>query len=368
MKYSAPNITREDSNAVVDAVLDEDGILTQGPKLLAFEQALARYCGAKHAVAVSSGTAALHCALFAAGTGRGTIVDVPAMTFVATANSVLHCQAALAVSDVHPGTLLMDEGKIHGKAHVIVAVDYAGQPCDYEALRKVADRQGAILIADACHSLGASYKGWKVGTLADMTCFSFHPVKVITTGEGGAILTDNEVFANRMRAFRNHGIDRTPEERDKRGSPDYDVIYHGHNYRMDEMSAALGLSQLERLDLFIHRRQQIALHYTNAFTGMKTLQPLIHQERVYHAYHLYVVRIPTHRDKVWKALRDQGIQANVHYRPVNTFTAYGNRTGGCRVAEVAWKEILSLPCHPGLHDRQVDEVIDVVKRTLEVLR
>jgi len=364
MKYSAPSITREDSNAVVDAVLNEDGMLTQGPQLDLFEKELAAYTGAKHAVAVSSGTAALHCALFAAGAGRGNITNVPALTFVATANSVLHCQGGLAVSDVREDTLLLDETKILDKAHIILAVDYAGQPCDYDVLREKADRQGAVLIADACHSLGATYKGRKVGTLADLTCFSFHPLKAITTGEGGAIVTNNEVFAQRMRTFRNHGITKTFQEREAEGLPDYDVIYQGHNYRMDEMSAALGRSQLKRLDSFIQRRREIALQYTEAFTGMKSLQPLIHREEITHAYHLYVVRIPRNRDKVFKALKEKGIHANVHYRPINTFTAYGNRRGACRVAEQAWTEILSLPCHPGLRRDHIDQVIDVVKGAL----
>ena len=370
--YGRQTVDDEDIKAVI-AVLRSDW-LTTGPKVAEFEAALARYVGAKFSVAVSSGTAALHCAMYALGIGPGHEVIVPTMTFAASANCVVYQGGIPVFVDVAPDTLLIDpkevERKITPQTKAIIAVDYAGQPCDYDALREIADRHHVSLVADACHSLGATYRGRSVGSLADLNVFSFHPVKHITTGQGGMITTDNAEYAKRLRIFRNHGITYDHRGRDAQGSWFYEMVDLGYNYRITDFQCALGTSQLQKLPRWLARRQEIARHYDEAFAEIKGIKPLAVKVDVRHAYHLYVVRINQDetgmgRGEFYQALRSRGIGVNVHYVPVHMHPFYQNRFGTgwgqCPVAESAYKQILSLPMHPALTDEQIKIVVHPIE-------
>jgi perosamine synthetase len=265
--YGRQSIDENDIQAVVE-VLKSDW-LTTGPKVQEFEQAIADYVGAKYAVAVSNGTAALHATMYALGIGAGDEVIVPPMTFAASANCVVYQGGTPIFVDVDLDTLLIDsnevERKITPKTKAIIAVDYGGQPCEYDVLRDICARFNIALVADGCHALGAKYKNQFVGTLADATVFSFHPVKHITTGEGGMITTDNDELARRMRIFRNHGITTDHRQRDAQGSWFYEMVDLGYNYRITDFQCALGISQLKKLPEWIDRRREIAQKYDKAF-------------------------------------------------------------------------------------------------------
>ncbi len=373
--YSRQSIDEDDVQAVVE-VLRSDW-LTTGPMVEKFEQAVADFVGAKHAVAVSSGTAALHCAMYAAGIGSGDEVILPPMTFVATANAVVFQGGTPVFADVDPDTLLINpaevEKKITPKTKAIIAVDYAGQPCDYDALRAIADRHHLILVADACHSLGAEYKGRKVGTLADLTAFSFHPVKHITTGEGGMVVTGNAEYAEKMRRFRNHGITTDHKQRTEDGTWHYEMTDLGYNYRLTDFQCALGLSQLKKLPGWISKRRSIAEEYDRALAEIPTVRPLRALQDRKHAYHLYVIkldleRLHTDRLSVFDSLRRNGIGANVHYIPVHLQPfyqkKYGTKRGQCPVAEAAYEGLLSLPVFPRMTERDVGDVIMSVVQIL----
>jgi len=264
------------------------------------------------------------------------------------------------------------ESKVSPKTKAIIAVDYAGQPCDYDALKKITDRHGLVLIADACHALGATYKNRKVGTLADMTVFSFHPVKHITTGEGGMVVTDNPGFAVKLRAFRNHGITADHRQREADGSWFYEMAELGYNYRLPDINCALGLSQLKKLDKFVARRRQIAALYDSAFADMPALFPLAQRDDRKSSYHLYVVRLNlsklnASRQQVFGALRAESIGVNVHYIPLYWHPYYNNLGYGkglCPVAEKAYEEIITLPLFPAMSDRDAGDVIKAVKKVL----
>lgn len=373
--YSRQSIDEDDIKAVVE-VLQSDW-LTTGPRVPEFEQAFAQFTTAKHAVAISSGTAALHAAMYAIGIGPGDEVIVPPITFAATANCVVFQGGTPVFSDVEDYTLLLDPAKVESKVtprtKAIIAVDYAGQPCDYDALRKIANKNNLILVADACHALGAEYKGRKAGSLADLNIFSFHPVKHITTGEGGMITTDNADYANRMRIFRNHGITTDHHQREKQGSWFYEMTDLGYNYRMTDFQCALGISQLQKLPKFLERRRKIAARYDEAFAGLPGIDPLVVRPGVLHAYHLYVVKVyfetlKTNRDDLFLALREKGIGVNVHYIPVHLHPFYREKfhtgPGLCPVAEAAYEQIISLPMFPGMTDADVEKVINVMQEVI----
>jgi len=370
--YGRQTIDDKDIKAVIE-VLRSDW-LTTGPKVAEFEEAFARYVGAKYAVAVSSGTAALHCAMYALGIGPGHEVIVPTMTFAASANCVVYQGGIPVFVDVAPDTLLIDpkdvERKITPQTKAIIAVDYAGQPCDYDALKEIADGHHLSLVADVCHSLGATYRGRSVGSLADLSVFSFHPVKHITTGEGGMITTDNEEYAKRMRIFRNHGITSGHRERDAQGPWFYEMVDLGYNYRITDFQCALGMSQLQKLPRWLGRRHEITRQYDEAFAEIKGIKPLAVKVDVRHAYHLYVVRLNQDetgigRGEFFQALRSRGIGVNVHYVPVHMHPFYQNRFGTgrglCPVAEAAYEQILSLPLYPAVTDEDIKIVINTIR-------
>ena len=368
--YGRQVIEDDDIQAVVD-VLKSD-FLTTGPKISEFERAVSVYVGAKYGVAVANGTAALHCAMYALGVGPGDEIIVPPITFAATANCVCFMGGKPVFADVDPGTLLIDpeqvEQKITSKTRVIIGVDYAGQPCDWDGLRYIADRYGIFLVADACHAFGAEYHDRKVGSLADMTVFSFHPVKHLTTGEGGMVVTDASDLAARIRLFRNHGITTDAHQREKSGAWFYEMVDLGYNYRITDIQCALGISQLNKQGNWLTRRRHIASKYDDFFINNKLAFPLAKSKECSHAYHLYVVQVKEgtgyNRNVVFSILRDRGIGVNVHYVPVHLHPFYQNRFGYrkglCPVAERAADHILSLPMFPGLTDADVDRVISVL--------
>ena len=374
--YGKQSIDEEDIKAVTN-VLRSDW-LTTGPMVEAFEKAIAEYVGAKYAVAFSSGTAGLHAAAFASNIGKGSEVLMPPMTFVATANSVVYQGGTPVFVDVEPDTLLIDPGKlkdkINSKSRAIIAVDYAGQPCNYHALRETAKNNNLTLISDACHALGAQYRGQRVGSLADLTVFSFHPVKHITTGEGGMVVTDKIEYANRMRRFRNHGIQSDHRQRAETGTWYYEMLDLGYNYRLTDIQCALGLSQLKKLSGWIERRREIAKMYDEGFADESCVKALKVNEDAFHVYHLYVVQlsieqIKASRSEIFSSLRNAGIGVNVHYIPVHLHPYYkvnfGTSAGLCPVAENAYERILSIPIFPTMTNDDVHRVIVEVKKVLE---
>jgi len=374
--YGKQFIEEDDIAAVVE-VLRSDW-LTTGPKVEEFERAFADFVGAKYAVAVNSGTAALHAAMFALGIGPGDEVIVPTMTFAATANCVVFQGGTPIFADVDPETLLIDPfsvaDRISAKTRAIIAVDYAGQPCDYDTLEVVAGEHNLCLVADACHSLGGRYKERPVGSLAFLNAFSFHPVKHITTGEGGMIATDDPNLAERMRLFRNHGITTDHRQRENEGSWFYEMVELGYNYRITDFQCALGVSQLKKLPGWIVRRQEIVSRYDEAFRGLPRVKPLSVRNDVSHAYHLYVVRLDLNgtcadRGMVFHSLREAGIGVNVHYIPVHLHPFYRNRfathAGLCPVAEKAYEQIISIPLYPLLKRTEQDYIIETMRNILQ---
>jgi perosamine synthetase len=373
--YGRQFIDEEDIRSVVE-VLKSD-FLTTGPRVEQFERALAEYIGTEHAVVFSSGTAALHGAMYALDIGPDDEVIVPAITFAATANCVLFLGGKPVFADVQPGTLLMDpedvSRKITPRTKAIIAVDYAGHPCDYIRLRDIADNMSLSLVADCCHSLGAKYRGVDCGSIADISVFSFHPVKHITTGEGGCITTDREDYAERARRFRNHGITADHRRRAEQGTWFYEIVDIGYNYRITDFQCALGISQLKKLPQFLDRRRGIAARYDEAFRSIPGIEPLKVEGDILHAYHLYVVRILKElcgRDRlhVFNSLKEANIGANVHYIPVHLHPFYrkhfGTGPGQCPAAEEAYDQIISLPIHPGMSDEDVARVIQSLEDCL----
>lgn len=371
--YSRQSIDEEDIVSVAE-VLRSDW-LTTGPKVAAFEELFANTVKAKYAVAVSSGTAALHAAMFALDIAPGDEVIVPTMTFAASANCVVFQGGIPVFADVDPYTLLLDpaqvEANITPRTKAIIAVDYTGCPCDYDRLKEITKRHSLSVVADACHSLGGKYKGRDVGTLADLTVFSFHPVKHITTGEGGMVVTDNFELAAKMRRFRNHGINVDYSLRTEQGTWYYEMLDLGYNYRLTDFQCALGINQLQKLDKWLKRRREIASHYDHAFSEILEISPLAVRPEVSHAYHLYVIRLElgrlrVNRAHVFSTLRTENIGVNVHYIPVHLHPFYrkhfGTKPGDCPVAESAYERIISLPIYPTMTDHDMEDVIEAVHK------
>lgn len=377
LPYGHQIIDNDDIQAVV-RVLQSDWITT-GPKVAEFEETFAVYVGARHAVSFSSGTAALHAAAYAAGLKSGDEAITTPMTFCATSNSILYQRATPVFADVSSDTLNINpdeiEKRITDKTKAIIPVDFAGHPADLLAINEIASDNGLTVIEDACHALGAKYNEKKVGSISDLTVFSFHPVKHITTGEGGMVVTESLEMANRMRSFRNHGILSDFRQRALQGSWYYEMVDLGYNYRLTDIQCSLGLSQLGKLDKWLSRRRAIAAIYDSYFKDSAFVKPLGVRSDVSHAYHLYVVRINLDRlgkgrDAIFAALRAEGIGVNVHYIPVHLHPFYrmnlGTGPGMCPVAETAYGQILSLPMFSGMSDSDAHDVIDAVQKVTEV--
>ncbi len=374
--YGRQHIEEDDIRAVVE-VLKSDR-LTQGPVIEEFERAVASYCGAKYAVAVSSGTAALHLACLAAGLGPGDLLWTSPNTFVASANCALYCGARVDFVDINHRTYNMDVAKLTEKLEtaarrdqlpkVVVPVHFAGQSCEMAAIRELADKYGFTVIEDACHALGGHYRRTKVGSCAfsEMTVFSFHPVKIITTGEGGMILTNRKDLYEKLLRLRTHGITRDPVlmEGETHGLWYYQQIELGFNYRMTDIQAALGLAQLRKVEKFVERRRYLAEKYNEELRDLPVALPWQDPD-AYSAYHLYVLRLHLEelkksRKQIFQELRAAGINVNVHYIPVHTQPYYkklGFKTGDFPEAEEYYREAISLPLYYGLHDGDQDFVI-----------
>jgi perosamine synthetase len=369
-------IDEDDVQAIADAM--RDNLLTTGPRVEEFENAFAKTVGSRFAVAVNSGTSALHAAVHACGIGGDEPttdeVIVPAISFVATSNVALYCNARPVFADVEADTLRIDpqdvERKITPNTKAIIAMDYGGQPCDYAALRAIADKHRLMLISDACHSLGGSLGARAVGSLADCTCFSLHPAKQITCGEGGMITTDDQELAATMRAFRNHGIGSNHRQRQRQVTHRYKMESLGFNYRLTDIQSALGLSQLGKLAEFTRKRNEVACVYDDLFESCEFLTPLKTVSGLQHARHLYVVKwneeaAGVSRDDAFCLLRDKGIGVNVHYQPIYQQPYYQRRiqcqaidVPHCPVADQVYETILSLPVFPAMTLRESSYVVE----------
>lgn len=366
--YGRQTIEEDDIQAVVD-VLRSD-YLTTGPKIAEFEKMVADYVGAKYAVAISNGTSALHAACFAAGIQPGDEVITTPLTFAASSNCVLYCGGTPVFADVDPKTYNIDpediRRKITDKTKAIIAVHLAGQPCDMDEIHKIAKEHDLIVIEDGAHALGSVYKGKKVGTLSDMTTFSFHPVKPITTGEGGMIVTDNEEFYQKMMLFRSHGITRDENLMTRNDGPwFYQQLDLGYNYRITDIQCALGCSQMKKLDRFLALRKEIVARYNEAFADCENIVTPYQLPETESGWHLYIVQVKNcDRRKVFEALREHGIAVNVHYIPVYLHPYYqehGYKDVHCRNAEEVYSHIISLPLYPTLTEEQQQYVIKTLK-------
>jgi perosamine synthetase len=379
LPYGRQSLDDADIQAVVE-VLKSDW-LTTGPKVGEFEERIAAWVGARHAVSFSSGTAALHGAAFAAGLGPGDEAITTPMTFCATANCVLYQGAKPVFADVSADTLNLDPAEVARKLSVrgssrvkaIIAVDYAGHPAALDELGVLAKTHGALLIEDACHALGAEYRGKRVGSLADMTVFSFHPVKHLTTGEGGMVVTNDARLAQTLRRFRNHGISSEARQRQESGQWFYEMVLLGFNYRLTDFACALGLSQLEKLAANLARRREIAAQYAAAFREFKAIVTPTVRDGVGPAWHLYPVRLKLEklavgRGEIFRALRAENIGVNVHYIPVHQHPYYRERfksEGNYPVAEEAYERLISLPMFHAMTAQEVEDVIHAVTKIVD---
>jgi UDP-4-amino-4,6-dideoxy-N-acetyl-beta-L-altrosamine transaminase len=373
LPYGRQCIDEDDIAAVVETLRSD--WLTTGPKVNEFEEAFAAWVGARYAVSFSSGTAALHGAAFAAGLKTGDEAITSPMTFAATANCVLYQGAKPVFADVCEDTLNIDPAevlkRITPRTRALLPVDYAGHPAQLEELHAVADRCGLVVIEDACHALGAEFRGRRVGSISHMTVFSFHPVKHLTTGEGGMVTTDNLRFADTLRKFRNHGISSGARERQAQGQWHYEMVLLGYNYRLTDIACALGLRQLGKLESNLKRRREIAARYIDGMSGLAGLVGPTVEEGVSPAWHLYPVRLDlatlsASRSEIFQELRAENIGVNVHYIPVHLHPYYrenfGYQPGDFPVAEAAYESLISLPMFHGMIDRDVEDVINAVRK------
>lgn len=373
--YGRQQITSDDVEAVLDTL--QSDFLTQGPQVPAFEQALAHYCEVPYAVVCNNGTAALHLACLAADVSHTSLVWVSAISFVASANCARYCGAEVDFVDVDPETGNISIQALRDKIarakcppNVLIIVHLAGQPCELFEIHSICKQYGITLIEDACHALGARYLDSKIGECrySDMTVFSFHPVKAITTGEGGAITTRTPELAKRLQLYRGHGITRDSADfkTDAPGDWYYEQHELGYNYRLTDIQATLGISQLKRLDSYISTRRQKANYYNQQLNGIG-IYPLLQISNVYHAFHLYVVRVGQGRNTLLQNLRDKGIMANFHYQPIPSqpyYKALGQIPTDYPGALIYGDTALSLPLFPTITIQEQDEVIDVLKQLL----
>ena len=383
--YGKQDISQADIDAVVD-VLRSD-FLTQGPKVPEFEAKVAGHVGAKHALAVNSATSALHVACLALGLGPGDWLWTTPITFVASANCGLYCGAGVDFVDIDPDTYNLCPKKLAEKLRdaerdgklpkVLVAVHLCGQPCDMAAIHELGQRYGFHIIEDASHAIGGKYRGEFIGSgrYSDITVFSFHPVKIVTTAEGGMALTNDDALAARMNLLRSHGITRDPGlmTHEPDGPWYYQQVDLGFNYRMTELQAALGVSQMDRLDAFVTRRHELARRYDKLLAGLPVTTPWQHPDG-YSGLHLYVIRLQldkiskTHL-QVFESLRQQGIGVNLHYIPVHTQPYYqkmGFHADGFPNAIAYYSDAISLPMFQGLTDEQQDHVVKILAGVLDI--
>ncbi len=376
--YYGHQLIEEDDMKAVEEVLRGD-YLTCGPNVDRMERSLERYTGAKHAVAVSNGTAALHCACIAAGIGpRDEVITTP-ITFAASANCILYCGAKPVFADIDPETYNIDPASIEGciteKTKAVIAVDFTGQVVKAREIREICNKYHLVFIEDAAHSIGSKYEGRMVGTLADMTTFSFHPVKTVTAGEGGAIVTDDDRFYKKLVLAHTHGIthdEDAMEEFPHEGSWYYEEISLGYNYRITDFQAALLTSQLKKIDRFIARRKEIVKRYDEA---LKEIPEIIVQKEISKSdtcRHLYIIRLDLEklactRRQFFDAMSAENVQCQVHYVPVYWFPYYqhlGYKRGICPVAEEIYKGLISIPLYPAMTDADVEDVIKAVKKVV----
>ncbi len=374
--YGSQWIDEQDIEAVVKTLKSD--YLTTGPKIDEFEEKFADYVDAEYAVAIANGTAALHAATYAADIKEGDEVITTPITFAASANSIIYQNGTPVFSDIDPDTYNIDpesiEEKITEKTKAIIPVHYTGQPCEMEKIMKIAAKNNLTVIADGAHAVGAEYKGQKIGSIADMTTFSFHPVKHITTGEGGMITTDSKELYDKLIKFRTHGITKDSSNyiNESHGPWYHEQQELGYNYRITDIQCALGISQLEKIDKFLARRRKIAEKYNKAFDNFEGIIIPEQLEDTNSAWHLYVIqldleKLTADRKEIFKVLRDKNLGVNVHYIPVYYHPYYqdlGYEKGICPNAESLYERIITLPLYPKMSDQQVEAVIN---RTKEVI-
>lgn len=372
--YGRQTIEEDDIQAVVDTLRSD--YLTTGPKVEEFERAVCEYTGARHAVAVSNGTAALHAACHAAGIGPGDEVITTPLTFAASANCVLYCGGTPVFADIDPRTYNIDpaevERHITGRTRAVIPVHLAGQPCDMDEIREVARRHHLVVIEDGAHALGATYHGRPIGTGSEMVAFSFHPVKPVTTGEGGMVVTDSEELCQGLRLFRSHCITRDRDQMTECDGPwFYQQMDLGYNYRITDIQCALGVSQMGKLGRFLARRRFLASRYDAAFAGNANVVTPFQASDRESGWHLYMIQVPhSDRREVFDRLREAGIGVNVHYVPVYRhpyYRSHGYADVCCPNAEEVYSHLISLPLYPGLTEAEQDYVIEKVQETIDAV-
>lgn len=367
--YGTQWIEEEDIQAVVDTLRSD--FLTTGPRVKEFEDKIAEYVGASYAAAVSNGTAALHIACLAAGIGSGDEVITTPITFAASANCVLYCGGTPVFADIDPQTYNISPAsireKITSRTKAIIPVHFTGQPCEMDEIQEIAKENNLLVIEDAAHALGADYKGRRIGAISDMTTFSFHPVKHITTGEGGMVTTNSKELYQKLLLFRTHGITREDSLLEKQDGPwYYEQQLLGYNYRISDILCALGISQMKRLDAFLERRKEIAAYYNKAFQEINEIHIPAQKEGCNNSWHLYVIQVNKDcRKYMVEKLHEDEIGVNVHYIPVYKHPYYQNhgyQMTKCKEAEALYETMISLPIHPQLTVIQQDYVIEKVKQ------
>lgn len=367
ISYGSQSLDEDDIQAVIETL--HSPYLTQGPKISEFEQAIADYVGVKYAVSFCNGTAALHGACYAAGIGADDEVITSPITFAASANCIRYQGGKVIFADIDPITynILPSEIEKHitPNTKAVIPVDFTGQSVDIDEIMEIANKHNLVVIEDGAHSLGATYKGRKVGMTADMTMFSFHPVKPVTTGEGGVIVTNNEEYYKKLLKFRSHGIEQTTYAQEQ-GGWYYEMTDLGYNYRMTDLQAALGVSQLKKLDKFIARRQEIASIYTEAFKDLEGIGLPEQLDNTNSGWHLYIIQLKVaNRKKVFEEMRAANIGVHVHYIPVYWHPYYeqlGYKRGLCPVAEAWYEKALTLPIHPNLSNDEIEYIIQTLRK------
>lgn len=372
--YGKHHIDQDDIKAVVEAL--QASYITTGPKVYEFESSFAAYVGSKYAVAVSSGTAALHACCHAIGIKEGDEVITTPITFVASANCICYCGGKPVFADINSKTYNISpediEKKITKRTKAIIPVHFTGQPCDMEAIMDIANRHDLMIIEDAAHAMGAEYKGKKVGSISDLTIFSFHPVKHMTTCEGGMITTNNERLYKKLLSFRAYGLTKNIDELENKdeGPWYYEVKDLGYNYRLSDVMSALGLSQLKKIDLFVERRKKIAQLYNKELSGIDGLILPFQDKDGISSWHLYTIQIEAERRKeIYLKLKELGIGVDVHYLPVYRHPYYsrmGYQDTYCPNSEELYRQILSIPIFYDLQDNEQKYVVDTIRDLLNV--